>query len=347
MLTRELVRRGHRLTVVCRPTSLIGQQLAAEDVQVVLSDLHRWPPDQLRRVAAVCREQRIDVIHTHMSRAHLFGVLLRLISGVPSVATAHARHFQPHWMFNDRVIANSEATRRYHRRYNLVPEKRIRTIHCFVDYDRFARVQESARQEIRSEFNLQPDDLLIGQIGHVCPRKGQIHLVRAMQAVLARCPRAHLLLVGAKCNAKHTRYVDKVMQETKRLAVDHRVIWAGFRSDVPKILTALDVFVLASLEEAQGVAPLEAMVRELPVVATAVGGLPEVVRPDKTGLLVPPADPDALAAAILRLLDDPQLRCRFGRLGHQMVQREFSPMSQVPQIEAVLCAAAAQRKAAA
>jgi len=249
-------------------------------------------------------------------------------------------------MFNDRVIANSEATRRYHRRFNLVGGKRIETIHCFVDYDRFATVAQSSRQAIRAEFGLSEDDLLVGQVGHVCARKGQLHLVRAMPSILAEFPQTRLVVVGCDQTAKYKKYTAKAKQEAKRLRVDRQVIWTGFRSDVPEILTALDVFVLASLEEAQGLAPLEAMIGELPVVATAVGGLPELVKPGETGILVPPADPPALAKAILQLLGDTQLRHRLGVNGHETVKRQFCAATQVPRIEAALVSAAEKRKAA-
>jgi glycosyltransferase involved in cell wall biosynthesis len=343
MLTRELVRRGHELTVVCRSPSWIGEQLTADGIEVVWSDQHRLPPDQLRRVAAICRQRRIDVMHTHMSRSHFFGVLLRYITGVPCVATAHARHVQPYWMLFDRVIANSDATRRYYRRFNWVSKARIDAIHCFVDYDRFASASDSDRQRIRAEFGVPREDLLIGEIGHVCARKAQIDLVRAMPEVLARFPRSQFLLVGCDTSPANSRYVEKVKREAQRLGVERRLIWAGLRSDIPEIMAALDLFVMPSLEEAQGVAPLEAMVCEVPVITTAVGGLKELVRPEKTGLLVPREDPPALAAAMVRLLGDPELSRRLAVGGHEMVKRRFSPMSQVPRIDAVLAAAAAQR----
>jgi glycosyltransferase involved in cell wall biosynthesis len=177
--------------------------------------------------------------------------------------------------------------------------------------------------------------------------------VKAMPTVLEKFPQAHFLLVGCHTTPVNLPYVESVRREAQRLGVDGRLIWAGLRSDIPEILMALDVFVIPSLEEAQGVAPLEAMVCEIPVVAAAVGGLCEVVRREETGLLVPRQDPPALAAAILRLLDDPQLGRRLAARGHEVVKRQYSPASQVPRIEAVLVEAAnrrrkkSQRKAAA
>jgi glycosyltransferase involved in cell wall biosynthesis len=331
---------------VCRPNAWIGNQLAGDGVDIVHSDMHRWPPDELRRISAICRSRNFDVIHTHMSRAHFFGVLLRWFSGVPCVATAHNRLIQPHWMFNDRVIANSEATRRFHRRFNLVGKKRIHTVHCFVDYDRFSAVSESSRQEIRAELGLSEEHLLVGHIGQVCPRKGVLYLVRAMPEVLATVPAARLVVVGCNRTRKYAKYVAHLRREAERLGVARYMVWTGARNDIPEILTALDVFVQASLEEAQGIAALEAMVRRVPVVATAVGGALELVIPDETGVLVPTADAAALARAILRLTGDPSLKERLVARGHDWVTRQFSPVSQVPRVEAVLDTAARERRAA-
>lgn len=343
MLTRELARRGHQLTLVCRPGAWIGQQLQAEGIDVVFSDLRRWPVDELRRVAAVCRARGTNVIHTHMSRAHFFGVLLRRFSGLPCVATAHNRLLQLHWMLNDQVIACSESTRRFHRRFNLVGRQRIVTIHNFIDFERFANVPDTARREIRREFGLSDNGLLVGEIGNVCRRKGQIHLVRAMPTVLAQFPQTRLVFVGCDQNAKMLPYVTKVKQEARQLGVDGQIIWTGARQDIPEILSALDLFALPSLEEGHPLAVLEAMACQTPVVASAVGGLPEMACSGKAAVLVPPADAPSLATAILRLLGDPDLRRRLSTRAQDMVKRQFSPMSQVPQIEAVLRAAVAGR----
>ena len=346
LLARELARRGNEVTVVCYPDSWVGQQLATDPVDIVRSDLHRWPLDELRRVAAICRERGIEVVHTHMSRAHFFGILLRRLSRVPCVATAHNQYLQPHWVFNDQVIACSEATRRYHRRFNLVRKSRIQTIHNFIDEARFRDVDPAARARIRAEFKVADDQLLVGQIGTICPRKGQLHLVRALPTVLERFPETRLLLVGDRDARLYARYVQRVEREITRLGIGPQVIWGGFRRDVPEVLTALDVFVLASLVEMHPLSVLEAMAQAVPVVATAVGGIPETVTDGETGFLVPPANPAALAEALLSLLGDPRLRRQIACRGPELVNERFSPASQVPRIEAVLAAAARRGKGA-
>jgi L-malate glycosyltransferase len=338
LLTRELARRGHAVTLVCRPGAWIGTQLQGEPIEVIESDLHRWPPDELRRITAALRARRIEVVHTHMSRAHFFGVLLRWWSGVPCVATAHSRYFQLHWMFNDRVIAVSEATRRFHRLYNFVRPNRIEVIPNFVDHQRFANVGPEVRPAIRAALGIDDAVPLIGTVGQVTPEKGISHLVRAMAKVAEVIPEAQLLVVGDGPDT----YLKQIKSAARQLGVASSIRWIGHRTDVPEVVAALDVFVLASLEENFSLATTEAMAAGLPVVATTVGGLSECVINGETGILVPPADSDALAAAIIALLRDPELRRRFGYAGRTRVQRLFCPDVLVPRIEASLASTAAR-----
>src|SRR5690606_10830701 len=180
-----------------------------------------------------------------MSRAHLFGVLLRFRSGIACAASAQSRHFQLHWMFNDLVIAASEATRRYHIRWNLVPSGRIVTIANFVDTDLFAPPSDDARRQSRAECGLDDDDLLLGVIGHLFPRKGQLYLVEALPEIVAAAPNVRLIFVGDV----NIRYVDRIKDAARRGGVADRIIWAGQLDNVRPVLEALDVCVLPSLEE--------------------------------------------------------------------------------------------------
>ncbi len=331
LLTRELARRGHRVTLVCRNGSWIARQLASDPVDIVFSELDRWPSDEIHRIAAVLNRRSIDVVHTHMSRAHFFGVLLRWFGGVPCVATAHNRLFQPHWMFNDLVIAVSEATRRYHETYNLVRSDRIVTVHNFVDYDRFAGVPFTAREEIRRELKIDLASRVIGMVGSVIPKKGQIYAVRAMPKILALSPLAKLLLVGKIGNDD---YADDIRRVAADLGVADRIVWAGERDDVNRILAAVDVSVSPSLGEALGMTILEAMAAGRPVVASNVGGIPECVEPGKTGVLVPPRDSHTLARAVNRLFSDQPLREELVQAARKHVRQHFSTNSQATAIEA-------------
>ena len=343
LLTRELARRGHQLTMVCRPGAWIGRQLADDPVEVVHSDLHRWPPDELQRIAELIRRRQVDAIHTHQSRAHSFGVLLRWLTGVPCVATAQSRHVQLHWMFNDRVVAVSEATRRYHRTFNLVRASRIETVPNFIDHRRFVEVSPGTRERIRRSFGMDDDSPVLGVVGTVIPRKGLRHLVRAMPAVLAAEPRTRLLVVGPVFDKP---YAVETKADAERLGVARCMIWAGPRDDVHEVLSAVDLFVLPSLEESLPLAILEAMAAGLPVVSTTVGGIPECVDDGVTGTLVPPADGRALAEAIVPLVTSPESRRQMGEAGRRLMLGQFSPKAVTPQIESIFSRVTARRRAA-
>ncbi len=359
LLVRELAARGHRLTVVCPHNAWIGNRFSDNSVsdnflsdhpesdnpvQVIRSDLHRWPLDELRRISAIVRQSKIDVIHTHMSRANTFGILLRMATGTPCVATAHSRHVQLHWMLNDRVIAVSETTTRYHRRFNLVRSARIETIHNFIDHRRFSMIDPAVRGQMRAELGVGQDDLLIGQVGDVIARKGLIHLVRSLPRILAAAPRAKLLVVGDVKNSAD--YKAAVRREAQRLGVEAAIIWTGRRRDIPELLTALDIYALASLEECFPISVLEAMATGLPVVATDVGGLSECVIRGVTGHLVPAANPEALAAGLIALTTNASLRKQFGLSAIARVQSHYSGESQTPQIEAAFRRVVKSRRAA-
>src|SRR5262245_36906858 len=107
-LSKALCARGHEVTLVCRPESWTSLQPGEPGLRVITNELRHLPLTDVRVIARLIHDEGIQVVHTHQSRAHLFGVLTRCFASRPCVATAHARHFQPHWRFNDYVVANSE-----------------------------------------------------------------------------------------------------------------------------------------------------------------------------------------------------------------------------------------------
>jgi glycosyltransferase involved in cell wall biosynthesis len=335
-LSEELVRRGHRVLLVCRPDAWLGREAVRRGLplEVIASDLHRWPPDELRRVARIVEQEQVDVLHTHMSRAHFFGILLRWLAGVPSVATAHSNHVQLHWMFNDAVIAGSAATLRYQRQWNFVRAGWSEAIHPFLDRAALAPAAPDARGRARRRLGLADDVPLVGLVGNVTHRKGIDVAVAALPKIVGFLPQARLVVIG---HLRHADYVAEVQAAARRLGVASHILWLGYRDDVRELLPALDVYIQPSLVEPLGLGILEAMAAELPVVASRVGGIPEIVVAGETGILVPPAQSEALADWVAGLLAaEPSQRRAMGRAGRQRVLAEFSPDSQVTRIEAVL-----------
>ncbi len=328
-LMRQLLRRGHQLTLVCRPGAWIAEELARDRIEIITSDLHRWPLDELRRLTGVIRDRRIELLHTHMSRAHSVGVLLRWFSGVPCVATAHCRTFQPFWRFNDFVIANSEATRRFYTRWGLVASNRMEVVPYLVDAERFSGVAADDCVTFRHSLGVSADTPLLGIVGDVYRRKGHLYVVRALPEILAAVPSARLVIVG---NAV-PQYEAQVLREARELGVADQILWTGYRKDIPVVMKSLDVCISAALEEALGLTMPEAMAAGRAVVATNVGGLPENVVDGETGILVPPAKPAALAAAIVRLLQDPARRAALGLAGQRRVRERYRAARDLERIE--------------
>jgi glycosyltransferase involved in cell wall biosynthesis len=317
LLSRELVAQGHEVHVVCHPQHWLWQQCQTHDIPCCPSTMRRqW--SEIRRVAQYARRHDIEVLHTHMSRAHFFGVLLRAATGLPCVATAHSCHFQLHWWWNDFVIANSEASCRYHRRYNFVPPQRIQTIYCTSDLEHFRHVTVDQRIAIRQRARVSPDQLVVGVVGEVTRRKGQHELLRALPDLRARFPQLQVWLVGRA--DRQSKYVQSLRRDLYRQSLWGCVKWWGRQANVAPWMAAMDILVVPSLAEPLGLVALEGQAVGTPVVVTDVGGLPEIVQHESNGLIVPPRQPAALTQAIVRLVSDPALAQRIVRGGHEQVE---------------------------
>jgi glycosyltransferase involved in cell wall biosynthesis len=187
---------------------------------------------------------------------------------------------------------------------------------------------------VRQSLGIDGPSPLVGTVGDLVPDKGYPYLVQAVPRVLTAVPEARFVVVGAE--KESPAYTARVKAIAERLGVASKILWLGHRGDVPELLSAFDLFVVSSVEESFPLAILEAMAAGLPVVATAVGGIPEGVRHGETGLLVPPAQSDALADAVIRVLSDPALARRFGESGRRRVMADFAMEGQATRIEAAL-----------
>lgn len=231
-----------------------------------------------------------------------------------------------------RAIANSAYTARSV--LALAPRAKVEVVHNAVDLARFdpaALTREEARERLAAELGPQLGGrVLLGVVAQLSPWKGQDTAVEALARLCADGMDAQLLLVGsAKFVAGATRfdnqaYVADVRRRVAAAGLQGRVSWLGEREDVPEIVRALDVLLLPSEEEPFGRALVEAMALEVPVVATSVGGPPEIVSQGREGLLVEPGRPSAWAAAIASIASDPQRAKAMGTAGRRRALREFS-----------------------
>ena len=225
------------------------------------------------------------------------------------------------------VVANSEYTADSVR--GLAPGAELEVVHNPVDLDRWdpARIDRvHARAGLRE---VRPRALLLGVVAQLTPWKGQDTAIAALDLLRRQRIDAHLLLIGsAKFLSPSTRYdneayVAELRRQVAAAKLEDRVSWLGERDDVPELVSALDVLLLPSWEEPFGRALIEAMALRVPVVATSVGGPPEILSDGVEGFLVEPRDPEAWAAAIRPFAESPTLGRRMGRAGRLRVEAEF------------------------
>jgi glycosyltransferase involved in cell wall biosynthesis len=230
----------------------------------------------------------------------------------------------------DRIVVNAEMLR---------PSggagQRTDVIPSGVDTDRFAPGRDRAAAQAR--LRLEPGTIVVGTVGRLEPRKGTDTLLDAVAALRDEHPHVALVVVG------EGPLRAELVARAARLGIGSRVQFLGDRADVDEVLAALDLFVLPSRTEGMSNALLEAMAMALPVVATAVGGTPEVLADGRSGLLVPADDPAAMAAAIRRVLVDPNRGRGFGESARAVVEERYGARSMVRRLEEIYAAVAGDR----
>ena len=294
--------------------------------------------EAVRELAAWLRREEIDLVHAHMYRAEVIGTRAAAVAGVPVIAaTVHSSRVRSPQdtallasltPMMDRLIVPSDSIEHKVRcegregaRFAVIPNG--------VDLSRFA--DPSPLSTVRHDFDIPADAPLVGVVARLEPEKGHRFLLEAWPAVHASVPSARLLIVGEGSEADALRAQAGALPS----AAARHVVFTGRREDISALTGELAVAVLPSLREAQGISILEAMARRVPVVASGVGGIPEVISSGVDGMLVPPGDPAALADAVASLLEDPRLRHRMGEAGYRTVAERFSIDAQVRRIESV------------
>ena len=289
-------------------------------------------PDDHLAVRALAEELGAfepEIVHNHMFRAEVVGTKAAFQLGEKGcrrpavISTVHSsrvrcvedretlRQLTP---LMDRIIVVSKAIEQ-----KVLDEGRrgapVSLIYNGVDLQRYSHQQPCCT--LHEDYHIDPSAPIVGVVARLEPEKGHRTLLEAWPLVLAAVPNAWLLVVGEGSER------ESLEAQAEMLGISHRVVFTGRREDVPAVTAALDVAVLPSYREAQGLSVLEAMALSRPVVASGVGGIPEMIVDEVSGLLVPPQDCDALAAAIVRLLTDHPMADTMARRGHDLVHERF------------------------
>jgi glycosyltransferase involved in cell wall biosynthesis len=285
----------------------------------------RFDPRILGDLVRVARERRAAILHVHGYAAADFGRLAARRVGAALVLHEHfADPRMPAYQgladrllsrFTDRAIAVSGSTRDFLVRQRHVPAARVRLIWNGAPLAEFAPVAPAAALATRRELGLPAESLVVGSIGRLSEQKGHRYLLDAAARVLAQKKDARLVIVG------DGDQMDALRRQADALGITASVLFAGHRPDVRALLGALDVFCISSTYEGTPLALFEAMAAGKAIVSTAVDGCREVLEDGATGLLVPPRDPEALAAALGRCLDDAALRASLAKRAREASAR--------------------------
>jgi glycosyltransferase involved in cell wall biosynthesis len=295
-------------------------------------------PRGLPRLLRYLHEQRADLIHTQLLSSNILGGIAGKMLGIPVVSTQHIYDAPPKgtrsywrrqlmwWVLrhcHDRIIAVSEGTRRHHLRMGRLAPDKIVTLYNGIDLSAFTAGFEANRQATRRALGIPPDAPLLITVAVLRPAKGIQYLLEALPAILEAMPEARYLVVGSG------DYEDHLKGLATSYGLADRVIFTGVRHDVPNLLSISDLFVLPTLDEALPTVLAEAMAAQKPIVASRVGGVPEMVEHGCNGLLVPPADPASLAHACLQVLQNPDQARAMACAGREIVEQRFNIQRQV------------------
>lgn len=296
-------------------------------------------PFALPRMICYLKRSKADLVHTQLEFSDILGTTAAWVLRRPSVSTIHTmvspvrsnyrRKLQ--WLsqqwFCNRVISVSERARRNYLSRCGVRGSKVTTIHNGIDLSPYRAKTQSECRSIRKMLGIANDALVVITIAVLREQKGIQYLLQAAPLIIEEVPEVHFLIVGAG------DHLGPLTRQTASLGVWDRVSFLGQRNDIPDLLSIADLFVLPTLTEALPTVLAEAMAAGIPIVASAVGGVPEMVTDNENGLLVSPRNPTQLARSCIGLLSAPLKRLAMGAAGRKAVFTRFSISRQVQQLE--------------
>lgn len=316
---------GHRAMLVTHPAGELRQR-AREGLDLIpLAPATEMDLSAAWRLSRLVKQLKPDVIHAHdphgVAMAALALSMSTQLAKPPLIASRRVDfHIKGNalsrWKYRqvDCFVCASDAIRKM-LIADGVPATYVVTIHEGID---LAHVAAAPPADLHAELWLPHHAPIVGNVAALVPHKGQRHLVEAAAIVVTQVPDARFVIAG---EGELRASLERQIRERR---LEKHVFLAGFRPDILSVHRGFDIFVMSSVTEGLGTSLLDAMACGKPVIATTAGGMPEVVADGESGILVPPRDDAALAAAIVRLLKDPPLRAAMGAAGERRVRERFS-----------------------
>jgi len=309
-------------------------------VTEIIHSRRAWDISFLYRLLGYCRRNKIELIHGHLPGANLYGSLAGALMGIPVIATLHNEFLIPgsterhNWIkhflirrLTNKLVVVADFMQSDYIKKGKFPRAKLTTIYNGIHMGDPTGLRDPDR--LRQELNLKKDDLVVGNVANLRPPKGQKYLIEAAAIICQRLPQAKFLLIGQ--GGGHLK--EEAERQIANLQLQENVKLLGFREDVPELLRLFDIFVLPSTSEGLPMSIVEAMAAAKPVVATRVGGLPEIVTDGDNGYLVEPANVAALAEKLQILLQSKELRTCLGQRGRQIASEKFSLETMIKQYQ--------------
>ncbi len=320
-LAKYLQQKGHKAVVVSAGGPLVGEVTSADAIHYALPVHKKSPLSVFRSVRAlvkIVKSENIDIIHARSRVPAFIAYFVSRATQVPFVTTCHgfySRHLLSYVMgWGKLVIVASHIIGKRMRDDFGVPHEKIRLIARGVNLEEF--------KSKSAEDSAADKPVIVGLVGRITPIKGHPLFLKAMARVARVHPNIKIQIIG---DAPKTQYKEELLLLTRRLGLAGQVEFLGTRYDIPELLSRMSLLVVPSVgEEAFGRVAIEAGACGVPVIATRIGGLVDIIEHEKTGLLVPPEDPLQLADAVIRILENPALAQGFAKRLRQKVEKEFS-----------------------
>lgn len=294
----------------------------------------------------VIRNGKYHIVHTHTSKAGVLGRWAAWFCRTPVIIhTPHGHVFYGYCgkfvtqifkimervtaLVTDRIITLTDREKQEHINSKIAPTEKFVTIHSGVETKRFFEVAVADTRRLKMEFNIPDDSLIIGTVGRLIGVKGHKYFIQAVHKVIKSLQPykdVKFIIVG---DGPLMTYLKR---EADLLGISGSVMFTGWRADVPAVMSIFDIFILPSLNEGMGKVLVEAMLLKKPIIASNVGGIPDLIRNGENGILIPPASPDKLAEAIIDLIKSEDKRNRMGERG-RFIAESYSEKAMVEEIE--------------
>ncbi|MBN3039333.1 MAG: lipopolysaccharide heptosyltransferase II [Candidatus Omnitrophica bacterium] len=324
-LAKELVQRNHQALVVSNGGNLV-KDLREAQVKHFQLPVHKKSLfsilQNVPKVAKIIDDEKVDVVHARSRVPAIIGFLAARSRGTAFITTCHG-YYNTHLFsrvmgWGKAIIVSSKVIAEHMQKDFAVPGKRISFIPRGVDLEEFRFFKHAVPEKPKSEV------FTIGIVSRLTPIKGHVYLLKSLPKIIRELPKVKVLIAGGPSPGKE-KYREELKILIRRLSIGPYVDFVGEVRDVPKFLSSIDLLVLPTItQEAFGRVLIEAGACGVPVIASKVGGIVDIVEDGVDGILVPPADHGELAKAIIKLYREPQTRKKFALAAREKVERNFS-----------------------